>query len=80
MTTLLLICCWSQLRLVQSTLEKQIEKQKAEIESLRTSLQHKIKEAVENKIKEEMYNMLKESIRGFGGDVRNIKSYTKTPL
>ncbi|KAF8897086.1 hypothetical protein CPB84DRAFT_1731458, partial [Gymnopilus junonius] len=52
-----------QLRLMQSALEKQIERQKAEVENLRSSLQTQIKEAVENKMRQELYDMIKGTIQ-----------------
>ncbi|KDR75746.1 hypothetical protein GALMADRAFT_226392 [Galerina marginata CBS 339.88] len=52
-----------QLRQVQSTLEQQIIRHKAEIQTLRSSLQAKIKEAVEEKIRAQMYDIVKSSIQ-----------------
>ncbi|KAF9565562.1 hypothetical protein CPC08DRAFT_658991 [Agrocybe pediades] len=52
-----------QLRQLQSNLEKQIDKHKKEVESLRISLQSKIKESVEEKIRTELCDVIKSSVR-----------------
>lgn len=52
-----------QLQQLKTRLEEQIAQQKAEVEDLRRTLEHRIKEAVEEKIRSQLQEMIKDTIQ-----------------
>jgi hypothetical protein len=52
-----------QVQQVRSRLEEQIVKQKAEVEDLRLTLEHRIRGAVEEKIRSQLQDMIRDTIQ-----------------
>lgn len=52
-----------QVEQLKSRLEEQITQQKAEVEELRLTLEHRIREAVEEKIRSQLQNMIRDTIQ-----------------
>jgi hypothetical protein len=52
-----------QVQQLKFRLEEQIAQQKAEVEDLRLTLEHKIREAVEEKIRSQLQDMIRDTIQ-----------------